>query len=283
MISDYRCFYCLTRSFEKLLEKGDFSSGTKSCFTRDMIRLYDNYWDQLTFPEFARELHNILRIHTHIQDPYIEEKKNCNSMILNNYSEIKQIVNQSADPFGSALRFAIAGNILDYVVNDSSNLTVNISSAVNTQFAIDNSSLLKENLGKAKMVLYLGDNAGEIVFDKLFIETINHPNLIYAVRGAPVVNDATMEDAEYTGLTNIVKVISNGYDAPSTILNKSDSIFQQYFKEADLIISKGQGNLEGLLHLNDNRIFFLLMAKCNVIAEFLKVNKGSFVVYNPAS
>jgi len=89
-----------------------------------------------------------------------------------------------------------------------------------------------------------------------------------------------LEDAEYIGMKSTSKVISNEYDAPSTIVHKSGKVFQQYFEKADLIISKGQGNLEGLFPLNDARIFFLLMVKCNVIAEFLKVKKNSLVVYN---
>ena len=118
--------------------------------------------------------------------------------------------------------------------------------------------------------------------DKLFIKTIKHPNLIYVVRGAPVINDATMEDAEYVGMSNAAKVISNGYDAASTIPSKSSKEFQKYFEKSDLIISKGQGNLEGLFPLNDDCLFFLLMVKCDVIAEFLNVKKESFVVYNPS-
>ena len=120
---------------------------------------------------------------------------------------------------------------------------------LNSEFAIDHSKQLKKAIEKAETVLYLGDNAGEIVFDKLFIETIKHPNLTYVVRGGPVINDATMEDAEYIGMKDIANVISSGYDAPSTILNKSSKEFQKYFQKADLIISKGQGNLEGLLYL----------------------------------
>jgi uncharacterized protein with ATP-grasp and redox domains len=175
---------------------------------------------------------------------------------------------------------AIAGNIIDFAVSDSFNILMTIETALASEFAIDHSLQLKEALKNAKSVLYLGDNAGEIVFDRLFIETLKHPNLTYVVRGGPVINDATMEDAEYTGMTKAVNIISSEYDAPSTIINKSGKLFQQYFKDADLIISKGQGNLEGLLSLNDKRIFFLLMAKCDVMSEFLKVKKNSLVVYN---
>jgi uncharacterized protein with ATP-grasp and redox domains len=161
-------------------------------------------------------------------------------------------------------------------------LQATIDKALNSEFAIGHSKQLKEAIENAKTVLYLGDNAGEIVFDKLFIRTINHPQLTFVVRGAPVINDATIDDAEYTGMKETANVISNGYDAASTIPEKSSKQFQKYFREDDVIISKGQGNLEGLFPLNDKRIFFLLMVKCDVIAEFLKVKKGSLVVYNNA-
>ena len=280
MISDHRCFFCFTRAFEKLLEKENISNEAKKSFTFEMIRLYQNNWDNFIAPEFARELHCTLRNYTLNPDPYKKEKKENNDHALSLVPELKEMIGQSGNPFDTALRFAIAGNIIDFAANDNFNLQATLDSAVDSVFAIDHSERLRNALSKAETVLYLGDNAGEIVFDKLFIETINHPNLIFVVRGAPVINDVTMEDAEYVGMSNAAKVISNGYDAPSTILHKSGKTLQHWFKEADLIISKGQGNLEGLIQLNDARVFFLLMVKCDVMAEFLKVKKESFVVYN---
>jgi uncharacterized protein with ATP-grasp and redox domains len=280
MVSDHRCFFCFTRAFEKLVEKENISNEAKNCFTRDMISLYQNNQNVFSAPLFSRELHKILRSYTHNPDPYKEEKKKYNDQALRMFPELDNIIRQSKDPLDTALRLAIAGNIIDFAANDNFNLQATINKALNSEFAIDHSKQLKKAIENAKTVLYLGDNAGEIVFDKLFIETINHSDLIFVVRGAPVINDATMEDAEYIGMKDIVNVISSGYDAPSTIPDKSSKQFQQFFGKADLIISKGQGNLEGLLPLNDNRIFFLLMIKCDVIAEMLKVKKESFVVYN---
>lgn len=280
MISDYRCFFCFTRAFEKLLEKENISGEDKSSFTNEMICLYHNNRESFTAPEFSRELHISLRNFTKNPDPYLKEKRVNNDMAMELYSEGEKHIKQSDDPFGTALRIAIAGNIIDFAVNDNFNIMLTIETALGSGFAIDHSLQLKEAIKNARSVLYLGDNAGEIVFDRLFIETLNHPNLTYVVRGGPIINDATMEDAVYTGMTKTVKVISNEYDAPSTIINKSGKLFQQYFKDADLIISKGQGNLEGLLSLNDKRIFFLLMAKCDVMSEYLKVKKNSLVVYN---
>jgi len=196
--------------------------------------------------------------------------------------KLEMIVRKSSNPFGTALRLAVAGNIIDFAANDRFNLQATVEMALESEFAIDHSEQLGKAIKNSHSVLYLGDNAGEIVFDKLFIRTINHPRLTFVVRGAPIINDVTIDDAEYTGMKETANVISSGYDAASTIPEKSSKQFQEYFSEADVVISKGQGNLEGLHPLNDKRIFFLLIVKCDVMAEFLKVKKGSLVVYNNA-
>lgn len=280
LLSDHRCFFCFARAFKKLLQKENISNESKNSFTQEMIRLYMERLDEFNSPDFSRELHNLLRSYTHNPDPYKVVKRKNNDQAISLVPELKKIIKQSRDPFETALRIAIAGNIIDFAASDNFNLKSTIDRVLTSEFAIDHSKQFKKAIESADTILYLGDNAGEIVFDKLFIESINHPNLIYVVRGAPVINDATLEDAEYTGINRVAKVISNGYDAPSTILHKSSNEFQRYFKKADLIISKGQGNLEGLLQLNDKRIFFLPMVKCDVMAELLKVPKDSFVVYN---
>ncbi|NLB26442.1 MAG: DUF89 family protein, partial [Bacteroidales bacterium] len=105
------------------------------------------------------------------------------------------------------------------------------------------------------------------------------PNLWFATRGAPVINDITIEDAEKTGLTNIARGISNGHDAPSTIVEHCSAEFKELFDKADIIISKGQGNLEGLINNKNKKIFFLLMVKCQVIGELLGVEKKNSVVF----
>jgi uncharacterized protein with ATP-grasp and redox domains len=282
MISDYRCFFCLARSFEKLLEKEAISANAKNSFTLDMINLYKTQQDKLSTPGFARELHRILKGYTKNHDPYKLEKRQSNILALEMVPEIQEIINQSSDPFITAIRFAIAGNVIDFAVNQNFNFKNTISESLTSDFAIDHSEHLRSAVENADSILYLGDNAGEIVFDKLFIKTMNHKDVTFAVRGMPVINDATVEDADYTGMREVARVISNGYDAPSTIIEKSSKEFRNSFYSAGLIIAKGQGNLEGLLNLNDRRIFFLLMVKCNVMAEFLKVEKGSLVVFNPA-
>lgn len=282
MISDYRCFFCFTHAFEKLLQKESISNEAKSRFTQEMAELYLNNTSGISAPLFSRDLHKILQKYTNNPDPYKEDKKRSNDHAMSMLPELEKITRESDDPFNTALRLAIAGNIIDFAVSDNYDLKSAINNALKSELAIDHSDQLRQELQKARSVLYLGDNAGEIVLDKLFIETINHPDLTFVVRGAPIINDATLEDAEYTGINDVANVVSNGFDAASTIPEKCDSRFQKYYQEADLIISKGQGNLEGLITLNDQRIFFLLMVKCNVMAEFLKVRKGDVVVYKPS-
>lgn len=281
MISDYRCFYCFTRAFGKLIEKENLSVEAKNSFTHDMIKLYANVNGDFSAPKFSRELHEILRSYTNNPDPYFFEKKQSNDIALSLYPKLKKQVLESENTFNKALRLAIAGNIMDYSATDGDfDVYATIDKVLNSNFAIDHSELLRKSIQKAKTVLYLGDNAGEIVFDKLFIENIMHPHLFFAVRGAPVINDVTINDAKYTGMDIVADIISNGYDAPSTILEHCSPEFMEIFEKADVIISKGQGNLEGLLSKTNKNVFFLLMVKCNVIADTLHVNKGDFVVFN---
>ena len=278
VISDYRCFFCFARAFERLIEKGNLQPKEKKQFANDMFGLFNDVKYDFSIPMVSRELHVLLKQYSNNPDPYKEEKKQSNDLVLGMYPELKDILFQSDNYFNTALRLAIAGNIIDFGISNTFDLHSTIDKVLNSDFAIDDSIQLKQALSEAKTVLYLGDNCGEIVFDKLFIETIMHPNLIYAVREVPIINDATLEDAKYVGMDLVADVISNGYDAPSTLLEHCSTEFLEVFNRADVIISKGQGNLEGLLGKTQKEVYFLLMVKCEVIADVLGVKKGDFVV-----
>jgi len=278
MISDYRCFFCFARAFEKLLEEEELTVAEKNSFTRGMTMLYSKSQENFSAPCFSRKLHQILKLYSNNPDPYIKVKKQSNDLVLEMYPALKKLLIESENPYETALRLAIAGNIIDFGISNQYDLDATIDKVLKSDFAINHSSELKGALSTAKTVLYLGDNSGEIVLDKLFIETIMHPNLTYVVRGAPVINDATIDDARYVGMDTVADVITNGYDAPSTIVDKCSDEFKELFNRADVIISKGQGNLEGLLGKTDKEVYFLLMVKCDVIAEALGVKKGDFVV-----
>ena len=281
MAADYRCYFCFARAFERIIEKENLSPEEKREFACDLFGMFSKGKRAFSVPAFSRDLHHSLRQYIHNPDPYKDIKRQNNDLVLGKIAGFRKIVSGSGDPFETAMRLAIAGNIIDYGVSDHFDLEVTLKKVMGSDYAIDHTAELKRALAKAKTVLYLGDNAGEIVFDKLFIETMNHPNLWFAVRGAPVINDATMEDARYVKMDEVAHLISNGYDAPSTLLDHCSAEFRDLFDKADLIISKGPGNLEGLLDDPAGReIYFLLMVKCDVVADDLAVPKGSFVVCN---
>jgi damage-control phosphatase, subfamily I len=276
---DDRCEKCFLRTYQRLFKKFDVDLLQKEQFLDFFYETFKKT-NRAKNPEKARLLNNIFCQITGIPDPYSEEKEASNKIAKKFYKKWRMKVLESENPFDFALRFAIAGNIIDYGANDTFNISETIDHVLKSDFAINDAVLLKQKIKEAKKILYIGDNAGEIVFDKLFIETMMHNNVTYAVKGSPVMNDATMQDAIDVGMDWVADIVSNGYDAPSTILSQCSQEFLNTFDEADLIISKGQGNLEGLLEENNPKIFFLLMIKCDVIAEILKVKKGDFVVYN---
>ncbi len=280
MISDYRCIYCLMKSYGNRLEKANIPVTAKEQFTRGMLGILNEKWYGISAPDCARDIQNLYRSVINDPDPFLEMKRESNNTVLEMYGDLEEMVQRSPDPFLTAVRLAIAGNIIDFAVHDHCDLQGTMDQVLKSDFAIDHTGPMREELRRAQKVLYIGDNAGEIVFDKLLITEMSHPGLIFSVRGAPAINDATMEDAEYVGMTGVTRVISSGYDAPTTVVSRSGDVFRRCYEEADLILSKGQGNLEGLIGEHDRRIYFLLMVKCDVIAEYLGVEKGSYVVYN---
>jgi hypothetical protein len=279
MVIDQRCRDCFLNTYQLLFEKYNLSALQQKEFLSFFRKTMAS--DTIgTTPEIQRELNEEFRVLSGINDPFALEKSESNDVADLLYREWKPKVLASPDSFDMALRLAIAGNIMDYGAANSFDIHKTIKKVLTSTFAIDKSKQLKQKMSQAKSILYLGDNAGEIVFDKLFIEILRHPDLTYVVRGGVTLNDATLKDAESTGMMSVAKVISNGFNAPSTVLEKSSDEFLAHYQSTDLIISKGQGNLEGLIHEKDSRCFFLLMVKCEVMAEFLKVEKGSIVVLN---
>ncbi len=275
-----KCVSCFLKTYQRLFDKVKLPDSRRVEFMQFFQQTLKSL-QGATAPEIQRKLNIKFAELAGINDLFAEEKALSNSIALKLYEEWKPRVEQHENPFDLALRLSIAGNIMDYGANNDFDIHQTIHHTLTAKFSINHSALLYAAIKNAKSILYLADNAGEIYFDKLFIETINHPNITYAVRGGFALNDATLHDAMEAGINNVAKVIGNGFNAPSTVLTKCSHEFIEVYNSADLIISKGQGNLEGLINENDPRIFFLLMVKCDVMANLLNVDKGSFVVYNP--
>lgn len=238
-------------------------------------------WKQ-TPPQIARIVHQIVKEETNEHDPYSTVKKEYNDIALNLYPSMKKLIDKSENPLFTAIRIAIAGNIIDFGAMSRFDLQDTIKTVLKKPLKINDFSKLSDSLSKSQVLTYLGDNSGEIVFDKLLIETILESYEIervqFAVKGAPIINDATIEDAKYVGLSSLpnIKFIKIGIGIPGTGLERWDEKFLDIIKESNVVISKGQGNYEALS--DQGNIFFLLLAKCPVVARDLGVEVGDIVL-----
>ncbi len=219
-------------------------------------------------PAMGRIVYETVRQLSGNPDPYQHIKKKFNHFLMELYPEFQQKILAADHPFDAAVRLAIAGNIIDFGVNADITPDV-ISETLNqavSQPLAGSIEDFEQAVRNAKNILYLGDNAGEIVFDRLLLEQLPLEKITYAVRGNPIINDITMEDARDTGITDLVRVIDNGSDAPGTLLDHCSDTFKAAFTAADIIISKGQGNYESLSDA-DKEILFIFMVKCPVVAK----------------
>jgi len=207
------------------------------------------------------------------------QKRQFNQIALELYSRLKSQVQNSVDPLEASIKLAIAANVIDLGANGRLSVTDIQESLDQVADAPLVGQLLafREAISRAERILYLTDNAGEIVFDRYLIEQLPIDRLTVAVRGTPILNDATMVDAEAVGLTDFVEVIENGSDAPGTVLEDCDPEFRRRFETADVVIAKGQGNYETLSE-EERDIFFLLKVKCPVVSRDLDCEPGSLIL-----
>ncbi len=232
-------------------------------------------------PVLAQRIHRRLRELTGVTDPYRDAKAQQNQMAMQMLPELQAEVLASDDPFSRAVHLAIAGNIIDLGAKSGltdADIHASLEQAASEELLGDLEAF-RSAVSAAKNILYLADNAGEIVFDRLLIEQLPREWVTFAVRGAPILNDVTRVDATTVGIDTLVEVIDNGTDAPGTVLAECSDEFQKQFAAADLIISKGQGNFETLSDSPEN-IFFLFKAKCPVVADQVGCPIGTQVLFH---
>ena len=250
-----------------------------------VLRMADDLDMSQSPPVIGQQIHRLIRDLVGSDDPYYRVKKQFNSMALKLYPDLRKKIIHSNDPFETAVRIAIAGNIIDFGAKSSlteSEVKEAIDDSLSGYLDPEQIRNFKNAVMEAEEILYLTDNAGEIVFDHLLIEQLPIDKITAVVKGSPVINDATIEDANVIGLSRIVEVIDNGSDGPGTIMETCSQDFLNRFEKADLIIAKGQGNYETLSGIDKN-IFFLLKVKCSVIAEDIGCEVGEIILHNNRS
>jgi uncharacterized protein with ATP-grasp and redox domains len=212
------------------------------------------------------------------RDPFDRIKKEYNAIALSLYSGLREKVKASPDPLWTASRLAIAGNIIDFGIFTTIDIETSIDRSLKAEIAVDDYASFREDLLTADDILYLLDNAGEIVFDRLLIEELREAgkHVTAVVKGSAVLNDVTRDDAVQAGLESVCAVMDNGSDAIGTILPWTSAAFRSAFRNADLIISKGQGNFETLYGTGE-KTYFLFQSKCDVVSQELGLSPCSML------
>ncbi len=273
------CIPCFVRQAMEAIEMSVNDVSQKKRLLRHVLREI-SIADWTVMPVvIAQRLQRLVREETGQGDPYRIVKDQMNQMALDLLPALAESARCHQDSREAVVRLAIAGNLLDS--GSKSRIALEDLSghldAVWDRPLVGSVAELFEAAAEARTILYLADNAGEIVFDRLLIEALPIEKIRVAVRGFPVINDATLEDARTAGISQIVPVISNGSDAPGTLIDECSGEFRHWYNQADMIISKGQGNYETLSG-SGKPVFFLLTVKCPMIAADIGAPVGALVV-----
>lgn len=282
---DAHCIDCLMkRQFRLAMEQGD--GRLADLYLRDVMRIILDAPEGVAAPWLAGAFSKAFEKYWPGVDAYEKLKKDSNDLILGMLPEIRSIVEGASDPLQMALKFSRTGNFLDFgiLTPDIAHRALWEAISATPEEALDRDvyAALVSDLDKAKSILILGDNAGEIVFDLLLVEQLQKrfPDLAitYCVRGEKVLNDATREDAAYVGMDKLCRVIDNGSAISGTQLPYLGKQLHEVFDTADVILSKGSGNFECLAGCGKN-IYYVFMCKCARVAKLLGVQNmtGQFL------
>lgn len=279
------CIYCTIKKADSLFNQNEIDEDKKLKFMKEVFKIISMSEKGDTSPYLNVRIMRLLDNEFNLGDIYYEIKKEYNQLLISMEEEILECVYSSDDKLLAALKYAMVGNFIDFGamdkvdINELKNLIENAQEQVIDFKEFEN--FLKE-LKNAKQIVYIVDNAGEIVFDKIFIKVIKE---IYSdviidviVRGKPAYNDATIMDAKEVGLCNIVNVVENGTDIPGTQLDEINTKSKDIIDNADLIIAKGQGNFETLFCCGKN-IYYIFLCKCDLFTRRFNIEKykGIFV------
>lgn len=270
---------CVPCTLRQALEAGRMvtdNTEMQEKIVEESIKILSGYKKYRCSPDMARDVHRAVKRITGNQDPYKNIKQKDIMAAKRVYSLLERFLKEKENDLYWALKISATGNIIDSAIGNNSNMEACIEDELEKRFSICDLELFKDKLKTAKRLLIIGDNAGETVFDRILTEHLNHLDITYAVRSEPVINDATVEDAYASGLSDYTKIISTGCSTPGLILEECSKEFMDIFNSADIIISKGQGNFEAISGCGGN-VFFLLKAKCPVISKRFGVNLNEYI------
>jgi uncharacterized protein with ATP-grasp and redox domains len=278
--TELECLPCFFRQITRTLNY----TGVNGDRRRSALRKAEKVIERASLEDVPARIttliHQILREETGV-DPYKQIKESYNLIARDRLPLLREMASRGFDRLEGSVRIAIAGNVIDFGIYDN----IDLDRSLSESFCLPLSEIDYRNFAQAvenaRRILYLCDNAGEIVFDRVLIETLREKgkDVTAVVKGSPVINDATLDDAVAAGLMECgAAVIDNGNDGIGTLLEACSPRFLDAYRSADLIVSKGQANYETLMQTKDKRIFFLFKVKCPVVARVLSRENGEIIL-----
>ena len=271
------CLYNQALKTTKLLGLDDKKSA-KILF--EVAKILPNYSLSNTAPQIAKESYGVIAKFTN-KDPLKKVKKQSIKEAKKFKPFLYQKIKNSDDKLLTALKIAVAGNVIDFGSKAQIKLDEILEKIFDTNFKIDNYSQLQNRLKKAKKVVILGDNSGENIFDVILadvLKSLYDIELFYFVRGKPIINDVTLKEAKKSDMSKFAKIIDSGVPTAGYDLKFATKKSKKIFKSADVVISKGMGNFESLYQITKREVFYLFVVKCNVIADAVKCDVGDLVL-----
>lgn len=276
------CVNCIIGQIDKAIKLLNLDEQKAKSIQEEVLKKSQSFSFDHTPPYVARDVYEYLAKATNCMDPLEELKQESIQKALEFVPFIEKKIRQEEDKLFTAIKAAVAGNVIDFGAKEQFCLEEEINKVFITHFAIDDYEKLAKQIEEKENILILADNAGENVFDKILIKIIKRlypqKKITYATRGKPIINDITTKEALQIGIDKFANVISTGVDTPGLELSRANTTFRNIFEKAELIISKGMGNFECLETLKDKRIFFVFKIKCNVVADAIGKEVGDIIL-----
>ncbi|NLD05722.1 MAG: DUF89 family protein [Synergistaceae bacterium] len=270
------CLPCVLKQVLEASRMATDKPALQEKIIEESLKILQNYKKYESSPDIVKNMHQAVKSLSGVSDPYKAVKERDIKAAKAAYPFLQKFVNNKQNKLYWALKTAATGNIIDSALYNTMNFEASLEDELAKEFSVCSIDIFTEKLKSAKNILIIGDNAGETVFDRILIEHLAGHGITYAVRSEPIINDATLQDALDSGLGSCAKIISTGCGAPGAILDQCSIEFLSVFDKSDIVISKGQGNLEALSDCS-RPLFFLLKAKCQMIADKLGVTLNDYV------
>lgn len=282
-LGDHRCLACILERMSPLLDAYEATPAERTDFVADIAARYADHGAQMSPTDFLREAYNALGHRYQGVTPFWSFKKAMNDLALELQAPLRVRVRMGSNSFRNAMRIALVGTRVDFAQDSATDIMQRVDEGIRAQLAIDHGDLLKRSIHNGSKILYLADRAGEIVLERLFIRTIPGAEVTYVVNCPYAGYSASGQDADYIAMRDSARVLTNGCHAPNTLPELANRRFQELLEEADLIIAKGQTNLEALYPYHDSRLFVLFTCRCQIVGQRFGIRVGDSVILHPES